>query len=69
MDERDILQFIRRLLSFPYPQICRHLVVCDLLSIMENKGMIVHNDLAEAVCQSDDDRALGILNNASMHKK
>lgn len=49
---------VKKLLEFPYPQICRHSVAYDLLSIIEEYGGDVPNELAQAVTQADDERAL-----------
>jgi hypothetical protein len=51
------------LISFPYPQICKHLVACDLLSIIEEHGGDVPYELAQAIAQANDERALELLIN------
>lgn len=58
-----------KLLEFPYPQICRHSVACDLLSIIEEHGGLVSNELAQAVTQADDEKALELLLKESICKK
>lgn len=52
---------IRKLLEFPFPQICRHSVACDLLEILEKYGAEVPEELARAVVQADDETALDAL--------
>jgi hypothetical protein len=52
---------IRVLLNFPYPQICRHSVAADLLSILEEHGVPVSAELASAVVRAEDDEALALL--------
>jgi len=56
-----ILRIIQRLMQFPYPQICRHLVAADLLSLLEEYGMEVSSDLAKAVVGADDENAVRLL--------
>jgi hypothetical protein len=57
-----LLRMVRRLLEFPYPQICRHSVACDLLSLLEEHGYPVTDGLAAAVVRADDGKALELLN-------
>jgi hypothetical protein len=56
-----LLRMVRRLLEFPYPQICRHSVACDLLSLLEEHGYPVTDALAAAVVRADDGKALELL--------
>lgn len=63
-----IFAVIARLLRFPYPQVCIHLVAGDLLSILEQHGGTDHlpketlTNLARAIVTSNDFDALDILN-------
>ena len=61
VDPRLLVTAIRRLLNFPFPQICRHSVACDLLSILEISGLTVSQELAGAVVRAEDDAALAFL--------
>lgn len=54
----DVLKMIRNLMKFPFPQICRHAVALDLISILEEKGWNPPNDLVKAVTRAWDDIAL-----------
>lgn len=56
-----VLEAVRGCLNFPFPQICRHLVACDLLEILERVGYVIPDDLARAVVKADDARALPLL--------
>lgn len=58
-----------KLLEFPYPQICRHSIVCDLLSIIEEHGGLVSHELAQAVTQANDEKALELLLKKSICRK
>lgn len=57
----DVLRFIRNVIDFPYPQICKHLVAGELLSVLETHGLVVPAALSRAVISADDDRAIAIL--------
>ena len=55
----DLLRMIERLVNFPFPQICRHSVACDLLSLFETYfGGDGLARLAKALVQADDESAL-----------
>ena len=56
-----ILQMIERLMNFPCPQICRHLVASDLLSLLEEHGMQVSSELASAVVGANDEEAIKLI--------
>ena len=58
IDETDIYPMIRRLLRFPFPQICRHFMALNLLSLLEQKGMVISVALAKAIMEGDDETAL-----------
>ena len=57
----QILTMIQQLLKFPFPQICRHSVCADLLSLLEQNGYPVSGDLAGAVIQANDEVSLKLL--------
>jgi hypothetical protein len=48
----------RRVIAYPFPQICKHLVASNMLSDMEGLGFDVTQEVARAVVQSDDETAL-----------
>jgi hypothetical protein len=56
-----LLKAVRNLLNFPYPQVCRHLIALELLSILEQHGTPIAPELATAVCQANDAEALTLL--------
>lgn len=57
----SLLCMVKKLLEFPFPQICRHSVACDLLSLLEENGVEISHELAEAVVKCDDERGLSLL--------
>lgn len=59
--EKDLFSFVRNAIDFPYPQICKHSVAADLLSLLEKHGVPISKELADAVVQADDERALSLL--------
>ena len=59
---KDLITLLEGLLTYPYPNICRHFVAGELLSIFEKHNIPVTNELAKAVVQCDDDKALEHLN-------
>jgi hypothetical protein len=61
IEPRVLLTMIERLLKFPFPQICRHSVACDLLDQLERHGAPVSQDLAKAIVNADDETALTLL--------
>jgi hypothetical protein len=62
LDEKILLKFIKRTIEFPYPQICKHLVASNLLSIMEENGFDLSQELAKAVINADDDKSIDLIN-------
>lgn len=56
-----IVKAIEGLLRFPFPQVCRHLVAADLLSLLEECGASVSEELAHAVVRAEDEEALDLL--------
>lgn len=48
----------RRVIEYPFPQICKHLVASNILSDMEELGFEVTQEVARAVVESDDEAAL-----------
>ena len=57
---KDILEMIKGLLIFPHPQICRHYVAANLLSLLEKRGWKCSNEFAKAVVDADDETAIRI---------
>ena len=61
----DIIAMIEDMATFPYPQICRHLVALNLIDILEKHGEPITEDfkaLAKSFCQANDQKALYHLN-------
>lgn len=52
---------IVQLLNFPYSQICRHSVALSLLSLIEEYGGNVSEELARAITDADDEKALDLM--------
>jgi hypothetical protein len=48
----------RQAIGYPWPQVCKHLVACHILSDMEEIGFVVPSELAKAVVRADDETAL-----------
>jgi hypothetical protein len=61
ISEKDIYKIIKKLIEFPYSQICVHLVACDLLSLLESKGHPVDKELAKALVRAEDDVSLPLI--------
>jgi hypothetical protein len=57
----DLYGIIRQYLNFPHPRVCRHMVACDLLQLMEQKGYALDGALVKAVVDANDEAALAIL--------
>lgn len=49
------------LIKFPYPHICKHLVACDLLSLIEEYGESMPYELGKAIAQADDERVIELM--------
>jgi hypothetical protein len=48
----------RMAIGYPWPQVCKHLIACRILSSMEEIGFEVPAALAKAVVEADDETAL-----------
>ena len=59
--QERILHIIERMMRFPHPTVCRHLVAADLLSLLGEYGFPVSQELAKAVVGADDEKALELL--------
>lgn len=64
-----IWRMIENAIKFPYPQICKHLVAADLLSLLEQYGVVVSEELAKAIVSADDEAALLLLRSSPMANK
>lgn len=72
MPNDQLLLMAKNILNFPFPQVCRHLIACDFLSILETRGVprtdlfaqaeaqIVAADDAGAICALEKLLAQGI---------
>lgn len=60
----QILEIIRNLINFPYPQICVHLVSLDLLQLLIDNDAEIPDDLIKSVSLSSngDEESIEILN-------
>jgi hypothetical protein len=61
IDPYVLVIMIKRLLNFPYAKICRHSVAADLLDRLERAGAPVSMELAKAIIDANDERALTLL--------
>lgn len=63
--EKDIYKMIIGLLKFPYPQICRHLVALELLSLLEKNGYEISEELAKYISKASecDSEAIDLIVN------
>ncbi len=57
VSDRALLALVEKLLDFPFPQICRHLVAHDLLQAMREAGAEIPDQLIDAVTQAQDTSA------------
>ena len=69
----DVFNFIRRLLEFPRPEICRHYVAAILLQdFLERKGFPVDSifcDLVSHLVNAEDEEAVKCLNHIQYERK
>lgn len=54
IEREEIYDMIGHLCDFPFGQICKHSVMCDLLDIMKKKGEALDTKLVKAVVNADD---------------
>lgn len=61
--KKELVEEIEHMLTFPFPQVCRHSVALDMLNILEKFGCIIPSDLAKAICEgcNGDEKALELL--------
>lgn len=59
--QHEIVSLIERFINYPGAKICRHLVAARLLNLLENHGVVVTSELASAIVQADDEKALEYL--------
>ena len=58
---RLLKKLTRDLIEFPQPTICKHYVAAKVLSTMNDLGLEVSGELALAVVNADDEKALTLL--------
>lgn len=66
----DVLKLMLNLTLFPYATICRHLVSCDLLNLLEIRGVVLPKELYESVADGSlgDEKVEEILRNLLENK-
>ena len=62
ISEKDIYSIITKLIEFPNGQICKHLVACNLLSMLDGNGFSLDEQLVKNIVDEEDEEALDILN-------
>ena len=60
----QVLEIIRNLINFPFPQICVHLISLDLLQLLIDNDADIPDDLIKSVSLSSngDEESIAILN-------
>jgi hypothetical protein len=61
MSKQEIFTMIKEMAEFPFSKICKHSVSLKFLSILESKGINFDIELAKAICDSDDEQTLKII--------
>lgn len=61
IDAAEIVNEIKWLLNFPFPQVCRHLVATRLLAVLDEAGVSISKELISATFNADDITALPLL--------
>lgn len=56
--QKRLVNIIIKTLKFPYPQICIHSVSLDLLSLLEESGLIISNELSVYIVKAEDNLAI-----------
>lgn len=62
IDSVEILKIVRGLIKFPYPQICRHMIACELLGLLKDSGEDISDELMRYVVRADDISSYPIIN-------
>jgi len=57
----QVESILTQILEFPYSQVCIHLVALKLLSLMEEYGYDLSDDLIKAVVDANSEKALYLL--------
>lgn len=60
----DMLKLVEDLVSFPFPQVCKHLAAGWIVYLLESKGLLSHEQayaLADKLCRADDEGSLDII--------
>lgn len=56
-----VIEMVKNLLRFPFPQICRHLVAAELLGALEDAGCSVPDGAIAATFNAYDEEALELM--------
>jgi len=59
MDKR-IYEVMKSIIKYPYPKVCKHWAAMELFKLMDEAD--IDKDLVKALLESDDDKAIDILN-------
>lgn len=57
----ELWKLVQCCIRFPYPQICKHSVACDILDVIERHGGLVTEEIADAIIQCRDEDALRLI--------
>jgi hypothetical protein len=59
--ERDVYKVIKELIEFPFPQVCVHHAAGKLITMLENCGYEIDNDLVHSIVFAEDEKSLAML--------
>lgn len=68
-DIEDLYFLLKDVLSYRTPQVCKHAIGCNILTLIERKGIDLNKELVASVVEADDDKAFEILDNLINIKK
>jgi len=60
----DMLKLVEDLVSFPFPQVCKHLAAGWIVDLLESKGLLSYEQayvLSANLCRADDEGSLDII--------
>lgn len=67
--EKALKETVRRVLNHPAGVVCKHWMIMTLLAELEKVGATYSLDFAKAVVNSDDEKALELLENETILPK
>lgn len=60
----DLIKLMHQTIKFPKGQVCKHLIACNIASLLTKHGVALSTDMIDALLGADDDSSLFLMSQA-----